>query len=109
MRDAIAAYVKRVKELAEHCRGNEQATKKSLIDPLFTCLGYDVTDPRECVPEHREDFGKNRSVKPVDYAFLKDGVPIFFVEAKQVERKLTVMTSNLVITSRRRRARSSGF
>lgn len=88
MRDAIAAYVKRVKELAEHCRGNEQATKKSLIEPLFTCLGYDVTDPRECVPEHREDFGKNRSVKPVDYAFLKDGIPIFFVEAKQVERKL---------------------
>jgi hypothetical protein len=88
MRDAIAAYVKRVKDLAEHCKGNEQATKKSLIEPLFTCLGYDVTDPRECIPEHREDFGKNRSVKPVDYAFVKDGSPIFFVEAKQVDRKL---------------------
>lgn len=88
MRDAIAAYVKRVKELAEFCKGNEQATKKSLIEPLFVCLGYDVADPRECVPEHREDFGKSRSVKPVDYAFHKDGVPIFFVEAKQVDRKL---------------------
>ena len=88
MREAIAAYMRRVKELAEHCRGNEQATKKSLIEPLFTMLGYDVTDPRECVPEHREDFGPRRSVKPVDYAFFKDGKPIFFVEAKQVDRKL---------------------
>jgi len=88
MREAIAAYVKRVKELADHCKGNEQATKKSLIEPLFTCLGYDVTDPRECVPEHKEDFGRARSVKPVDYAFFKDGAPIFLVEAKQVERKL---------------------
>ncbi len=88
MRDTIAAYVKRVKELAEHCKGNEQATKKSLIEPLFSCLGYDVTDPRECVPEHREDFGKNRAAKPVDYAFFRDGSPIFFVEAKAVDRKL---------------------
>jgi len=88
MRDAIVAYIKRVKELAEHCKGNEQATKKSLIEPLFTILGYDVTDPRECVPEHREDFGRNRSAKPVDYAFFKDGIPIFFVEAKQVDRRL---------------------
>jgi predicted type IV restriction endonuclease len=88
MRDAIPAYVKKVKELAQYCKGNEQATKKSLIEPLFNYLGYDVADPRECIPEHREDFGKNRSAKPVDYAFLKDGSPIFFVEAKQVDRRL---------------------
>ncbi len=88
MRDAIAAYVRRVKEVAEHVRGNEQATKKSLIEPLFAILGYDLADPRECVPEHREDFGRSRSAKPVDYAFLKDGAPIFFVEAKPVDRKL---------------------
>jgi len=88
MRDAIIAYTRRVKELAEHCKGNEQATKKSLVEPLFTILGYDLTDPRECVPEYREDFGRNRSVKPVDYAFFRDGAPIFLVEAKQVDRRL---------------------
>jgi hypothetical protein len=38
MRDAIVAYVKRVRELADHVKGNEQATKKSLIEPLFTIL-----------------------------------------------------------------------
>ena len=85
MRDAVAAYVKRVRELADHVKGNEQATKKSLVEPLFTLLGYDLTDPRECVPEYREDFGKNRSVKPVDYAFFENGSSIFFVEAKEVK------------------------
>ncbi len=88
MREALQAYVKRVGELAEHVRGNEQATKQSLIGPLFTTLGYDLTDPRECVPEYRVDFGPNRSVKPIDWAFLQNGHPIFFVEAKEVGKRL---------------------
>ena len=71
MSEAIIAYVKRVKELAEHVRGNEQATKQSLIGPLFTILGYDLTDPRECVPEYKVDFGRDaKSTKPIDWAFL---------------------------------------
>ncbi|MGK3962155.1 hypothetical protein WMF38_54755 [Sorangium sp. So ce118] len=48
--------------MAEHVKGNEQATKQSLIGPLFTLLGYDLTDPRQCLPEYRVDFGKDRSV-----------------------------------------------
>ncbi len=88
MSEAIAAFVKRVKELAEHVRGNEQATKQSLIGPLFTTLGYDLTDPRECVPEYKEDFGKDRSVKPIDWAFFQNGRPIFVVEAKEVGKRL---------------------
>lgn len=89
MREGLAKYVNRVKELAEHCKGNEQATKQSLIGPLFTLLGYDLTDPRQCVPEYRVDFGKERSAKPIDWAFLQGGHPLFFVEAKEVGRKLT--------------------
>lgn len=88
MKDAIDSFVKRVRELAEHVRGNEQATKQSLIGPLFTLLGYDLTDPRECVPEYRADFGKDRSAKPVDWAFYQNGRPLFFVEAKEASRKL---------------------
>jgi predicted type IV restriction endonuclease len=88
MKDLIDGYVKRVRELAEHVRGNEQATKQSLVGPLFTLLGYDLTDPRECVPEFRADFGKDRSVKPVDWAFVQTGRPLFFVEAKEASRKL---------------------
>ena len=88
MKDSITGYVKRVRDLAEHVKGNEQATKQSLIGPLLTLLGYDLTDPRECVPEYRVDFGKDRSVKPIDWAFLQAGQPIFFVEAKEVGKRL---------------------
>lgn len=88
MKDLIQEYVKRVRDLAEHVKGNEQATKQSLIGPLFTFLGYDLTDPRECIPEYRADFGKERSTKPVDWAFLQNGKPIFFVEAKDVGKRL---------------------
>ena len=36
LREQIEIYVKRVKDLAEHVKGNEQATKQSLIGPFFT-------------------------------------------------------------------------
>ena len=82
-------YVKRVKDLRDHVAGNEQATKQSLIGPFFTMLGYDLTDPRECIPEYEVDFGKGRSSKPIDWAFSHNGTNAFFVEAKEVSRKLT--------------------
>ncbi len=88
LRENIDAYVRRVKELADHVRGNEQATKQSLIGPFFTMLGYDLTDPRECVPEYRADFGKERSAKPIDWAFQNNAGFAFFVEAKEVGKKL---------------------
>ena len=67
LRELVETYVKRVKELTEHVKGNEQATKQSLIGPFFTMLGYDLTDPRECMPEYKADFGKERSSKPIDW------------------------------------------
>ncbi|MEY4578441.1 MAG: hypothetical protein RL701_3144 [Pseudomonadota bacterium] len=88
MRELVTTYVKRVKELADHVRGNEQATKQSLIGPFFTMLGYDLTDPRECMPEYKADFGKDRSTKPIDWAFLNSGSFAFFVEAKEVGKRL---------------------
>jgi hypothetical protein len=88
LREQIDTYVKRVKDLADHVKGNERATKQSLIGPFFTMLGYDLTDPRECMPEYKADFGKDRSTKPIDWAFLNNGSFSFFVEAKEVGRKL---------------------
>lgn len=88
LRETVDGYVKRVQELAEHVRGNEQATKQSLIGPFFTALGYDLTDPRECIPEYRADFGQGRSVKPIDWAFRNNSGFTFFVEAKEVGKKL---------------------
>jgi hypothetical protein len=89
MKEQLEQYVKRVKERQELCLGNEQATKASLIAPLFALLGYDLFDPRECKPEYRADFGKGeKAATPVDWAFLIDDAFAFFVEAKEVGAKL---------------------
>ena len=95
MKETLAAYVKRVSELQEHVKGNEEATKQSLIAPLFMLLGYDMTDPRECMPEYKVDFGKDRSTKPIDWAFFQNGRPAFFVEAKEVTKKLAAYDEQL--------------
>jgi hypothetical protein len=89
MREMIHACVERVGELAEHVRGNEQATRQSLVGPLFAFLGHDMTDPREYMPGHRVDFGPNFWARPIDLALLQSGHPIFFVGANAVENLLT--------------------
>lgn len=94
LREAIDAYIKQVKERAEHV-SNEQATKQSLIGPFFTMLGYDLTDPRECLPEYKADFGKDRSTKPIDWGFKVGGGFAFFVEAKEVSKKLAAYDEQL--------------
>lgn len=88
MREEIEKYRKRVAELCDHVKGNEQATKQGLIGPLLAILGYDLSDPRECMPEYKADFGRDRSAKPVDWAFFANARPIFFVEAKDAGKKL---------------------
>lgn len=83
MKEHLEQYVKQVKERHEFCGGNEQATKLALIAPLFSILGYDMADPRECKPEYKVDFGKGEKAStPVDWAFLINGTLAFFVEAK---------------------------
>lgn len=88
IRDAIDGYVKRVKELADHVRGNEQPTKQSLLGPFFAMLGWVVPDPRDCLPEYKADVGKDRASKPVDWGFKLNGNFTFFVEAKDVGKKV---------------------
>src|ERR1035438_3006002 len=96
MREQLELYVKRVKERHEHCRDNEQQTKQSLIAPLFTLLGWDMTDPKECVPEYRADFGRGeRAVTPVDWAFAIPPDFAFIVEAKECGKKLKAYAEQL--------------
>ena len=95
LKDRIGDYVKRVRELSEHVRGNEQATKMSLIVPLFKALEYDFFDPRECKPEYKVDFGRDRSVKPIDWAVCINGKISFFVEAKEVGKQLRSYSEQL--------------
>jgi len=89
LKEQLEQYVKRVKDFHESCRDNEAKTKQSLIAPLFTILGYDVTDPRVCDPEYKAKFDKKvRSKQPVDWAFSISGSLVFLVEAKAVGKKI---------------------
>ena len=88
MKEQLEKYVIDVKDRYELCRGDEARTKAALIAPLFTILGYDVTNPRECQPEYKADFGKVRSKQPVDWAFSVNGSLAFLVEAKSVGKKI---------------------
>ena len=51
--------------------------------PFFTMLGYDLTDPRECLPEYKADFGKDRSTKPIDWGF-KHNSAVYWHCAKSI-------------------------
>jgi hypothetical protein len=96
VKEQLEQYVKKVKERQEICQGNEATTKASLIAPLFAILGWDMTDPRECQPEYRADFGKGeRAATPVDWAFSIHPAFAFIVEAKECGKKLKTYAEQL--------------
>jgi len=66
---------------------NEQATKQALVLPMIHLLGYNVWDPTEVYPEYTADFGTKEGEK-VDYAILKDKIPIILIEAKPLSTNL---------------------
>lgn len=78
--DQIKLLSKRVEQIKDQIQ-TEEATKMSLIMPLFQALGYDVFNPMEFVPEYVADVGIKKGEK-VDYAILTDGEPTILVEAK---------------------------
>lgn len=72
----------------------EEATKNAFIMPFINCLGYDVFNPLEVVPEFIADIGIKKGEK-VDYAVMKDGNPIILVECKHWSADLDPHNSQL--------------
>jgi predicted type IV restriction endonuclease len=72
----------------------EEATKNAFITPFINCLGYDVFNPLEVVPELVADIGIKKGEK-VDYAILKDSSPIILVECKHWSADLDPHNSQL--------------
>lgn len=72
----------------------EEATKNAFIMPFINCLGYDVFNPLEVVPEFIADIGIKKGEK-VDYAIMKDGSPIILVECKHWSADLDPHNSQL--------------
>ena len=67
----------------------EDATKTSFVLPFIQMLGYDIFDPTEVVPEFTADVGLKRHEK-VDYALIKEGVPVLLIEVKSTGTNLGI-------------------
>jgi hypothetical protein len=72
----------------------EEATKNAFIMPFIQCLGYDIFNPLEVVPEFIADIGIKKGEK-VDYAILKDNNPIILIECKHWSADLDPHNSQL--------------
>ena len=66
----------------------EEATKHALVLPFIRALGYDVFDPAQVVPEYVADVAGLKGEK-VDYALMRDGIPVALIECKQANAELS--------------------
>ena len=91
--ESIKQFLERVEKMKDSV-GTEEATKMSLIVPLFQILGYDVFNPSEFCPEYIADVGIKKGEK-VDYAILEDGKPNILIECKSCAEQLDKHSSQL--------------
>ncbi len=73
----------------------EEATKNAFIMPFIQMLGYDVFNPLEVVPEMVCDIGGKKGEK-IDYAIIKDDVPIILIECKHWKQDLNFHDNQLL-------------
>jgi len=96
LRDAFLAHTRKVQAVHEHVRGNVTATKQSLIAPVLGLLGYDLSDPRECIAGFQPPLASQQGKGPIDWVVLDQGRPLFFVSAKAAEPKVPTRDDLLV-------------
>lgn len=91
--ESIKQFSERVATMKDSI-STEEATKMSLIVPLFQILGYDVFNPTEFCPEYTADVGIKKGEK-VDYAILENGAPSILIECKSCSEQLDKHSSQL--------------
>jgi hypothetical protein len=94
LKDQIKQLAERVSKLKNQIN-TEEATKMAFIIPFIQCLGYDIFNPLEVVPEFISDVGIKKGEK-IDYAILKDGQPIILIECKHWAEDLNVHDGQLL-------------
>ncbi len=89
LEQAVAQLARKVTDLKPIIE-TEEATKTAFIIPFIsTVLGYDVTDPREVIPEYTADVGTKKGEK-VDFA-IKSGEDFrFLIECKKIGAPLDI-------------------
>lgn len=91
--ESIKQFSERI-EMLKDTINTEEATKMSLVVPLFQLLGYDVFNPTEFCPEYIADVGIKKGEK-VDYAIMVDGEPSILIECKSCTEDLDRHSSQL--------------
>lgn len=93
---AVFALANRVRELKPIIE-TEEATKTAFIIPFINeVLGYDVTDPREVVPEYTADLGIKKGEK-VDFAIKSGDDFRFLIECKKIGEPLDLNHANQLV------------
>ena len=87
----IADKISKVKDSIQ----TEEATKNAFIMPFINALGYDVFNPLEVVPEFIADIGVKKGEK-VDYAIIRDGIPVILIECKHWNENLDIHNTQLI-------------
>lgn len=93
-KDQIKQISERVNKLKDQIL-TEEATKNAFIMPFLQCLGYDVFNPTEVMPEFICDIGIKKGEK-IDYAIFKDGKPTILIECKHWQQNLDVHDGQLL-------------
>ena len=78
----------------------EDQTRYAIIDPIIRALGWNIADPKECVPEYgrgngRADyaiFGEEAEMEAIGMA---EATPLIVIEAKPVDADLTEVPEQL--------------
>lgn len=91
--EKLKKFVEKIEKI-KNTISTEEATKTSLIMPLFNILGYDVFNPNEFTPEYIADVGIKKGEK-VDYAIILDNEVKILIEAKSVNEDLKKHSSQL--------------
>lgn len=93
---AVSQLAQKVRELKPIIE-TEEATKTAFIIPFISdVLGYDVTDPREVVPEYTADVGTKKGEK-VDFAIKSGDDFRFLIECKKVGAPLDLNHANQLV------------
>lgn len=89
----LSAIAARLATIRSVCT-NEESTKLFLVLPVLSALGYDVSDPTIVQPEYAADIRGGIGDR-VDYAILREDVPIIAVECKKVGAELACSRGQL--------------
>lgn len=93
-KDQIKQLADRVVKLKNNIN-TEEATKNAFVMPFLQCLGYDVFNPLEVIPEFICDVGIKKGEK-IDYAIVRDGEPCILLECKHWGQSLNFHDGQLL-------------